>query len=99
MMCQKRRRRSSASSESLSSRPPMSHHIYNTRALVLGSRTRGERDRVFALLTRDVGLVKALAQGVRRESSKLGGVLMDYAISDVSLVKGKNAWRITTATL
>ncbi len=77
----------------------MSHHIYNTKAFVLGSRAQKERDKTFTLLTEDLGLVFATAQGIRRESSKLGGVLLDYALVHISLVKGKNAWRITTASL
>ncbi|MBX4189226.1 recombination protein O N-terminal domain-containing protein [Candidatus Parcubacteria bacterium] len=77
----------------------MSHHIYNTRAFVLGARAQRERDKVFILLTKDLGLVLAVATGIRRASSKLGGILLDYALVHVSLVKGRNTWRITTATL
>lgn len=77
----------------------MSHHVYNTRAFVLGSRPVREADRLFFLLTPDLGLVMAIAQGVRRPLSRLKGILLDLALADVSLVRGKNSWRITTAAL
>ncbi len=77
----------------------MSHHVYNTRGLVLVSRGVREADKVFSLLTRDLGFVVATAQGIRKGNSKLGGILLDLALVDVSLIRGKSAWRITTAAL
>jgi DNA repair protein RecO (recombination protein O) len=77
----------------------MSYHIYNSRALVLGRRSVRERDLVVSLLTEEFGLVRATARGVRSSRSRLGGILLDYALINVSLVKGKNVWRLTTAAL
>ncbi|MBX4200167.1 DNA repair protein RecO [Candidatus Parcubacteria bacterium] len=76
----------------------MSHHIYNTKGVILNSRTQREADRVYSILTEDLGLVRATAQGVRKGSSKLGGILMKFSLINLSLVKGRNIWRITTAT-
>ncbi|MCR4325349.1 MAG: recombination protein O N-terminal domain-containing protein [Patescibacteria group bacterium] len=66
---------------------------YNTEALVLGSRERGESDRVLALYTRDFGLVRARASAVRKERSKMRYALQHYAHARVSLVRGKRGWR------
>ena len=44
---------------------------YHTEALVLGSREQGEADKVFALYTKDFGLVRARASAVRREYSRM----------------------------
>lgn len=77
----------------------MSHHVYNTCGIVLGSRPVREADRIFLIFTEELGLVSAVAQGVRKESSKLRGFLVDGASVEVSLVRGKNGWRITTAAL
>jgi recombinational DNA repair protein (RecF pathway) len=70
---------------------------YQTDALVLGSLERGEADRLYTLYTRDFGLVRARASGVRGESSKMRYALQHYARANVSLVKGKRGWRLAGA--
>lgn len=77
----------------------MSYHIYTTKGLILSERPLREADRVYSILTRDLGLIRATALGVRKESSKLRGVLEPISLSTVSLVKGKEYWRITSAEL
>lgn len=70
---------------------------YNTEGLVLGSRERGEADRVYSLYTRDFGLVTARASAVRRESSRMRYALQNYSASSISLVKGTRGWRVAGA--
>ncbi len=74
------------------------HHIHHTNALILGSRNRGEANRVFTILTREMGLIHAVAQGVRLNKSKLRYALTDYSYAKIDLVRGKEVWRITSAT-
>lgn len=77
----------------------MSYHIYTTKGIVLGQVPRREADRLYTIFTRDFGLVRASASGVRKEVSKLRGNLEPFSIANVSLVKGKGEWRITSAEL
>jgi len=77
----------------------VAYHIYTSKALVLSARPRREADRVYSLLTRDLGLIQASAGGVRKEASKLRGSLEPMSFSSVSLVKGKEYWRITSANI
>lgn len=77
----------------------MSYHIYTTKGLILSERPLREADRIYSILTRDLGLVRASATGVRKESSKLRGALEPFALSSVSLVRGKDFWRLTSAEL
>ncbi len=56
-----------------------------------------EVDRLYSILTRDFGLIRASATGVRKEESKLRGVLEPVTLAEVSLVRGKEFWRITSA--
>ena len=65
---------------------------YNTEALVLGSRETGESDRVYALFTKDFGLVRARASSVRSEKSLMRYALQNYSRANVSLVRG-GGWR------
>jgi len=67
---------------------------YYTEALVLGSREYGEADRVFALYTKDFGLVWARASAVRSETSRMRYALQHYARAKAALVRGKRGWRI-----
>lgn len=73
------------------------HHIYHTESFVLASRSTGEDSKTLVLYTRDLGLVHARAQALRKLSSKLRYTLQDYSRAQVDLVRGKEVWRITTA--
>lgn len=75
----------------------MAYHLYHTEAVVLWSVDGGESNRFYALYTRDLGLVWALAQGVRELKSKLHGHLRQWRITDVTLVRGRALWRLTSA--
>jgi DNA repair protein RecO (recombination protein O) len=74
------------------------HHIYHTEAIILSSKNYGEAGKYYSLFTRDLGLVNASAQGVRKISSKLRFVLQDFSYVKVDLIKGKDFWRITSAS-
>ncbi|MBP6866482.1 MAG: DNA repair protein RecO [Candidatus Pacebacteria bacterium] len=74
------------------------HHIYHTQAIILGSRHVGETGKGFYLFTPDFGLVYARAQGIRKLASRLRYVLSDYAYVKVDLVRGRDVWRITSAS-
>ncbi len=50
----------------------------------------GEADRIVTLLTRQHGLVRAVAKGVRRTKSKFGARLEPFAHIDVQLHPGRN---------
>ena len=73
------------------------HHIYHTEAFVLSTRQFGEDSKVITLYTREVGLVRARAPGIRQISSKLRYTLQNFSYAQVDLVRGKEVWRITTA--
>ncbi len=66
---------------------------------MLSERPLKEADRIYSILTRDLGLVRASATGVRKEVSKLRGALEPFSLSSVSLVRGKDFWRLTSAEL
>jgi len=74
------------------------HHIYHTEGIILGSGDFGETGRYYSIFTRDLGMIFASAQGVRKMSSKLRFVLQDFAYLKIDFVKGKDFWRITSAS-
>ncbi|MDP2652363.1 MAG: recombination protein O N-terminal domain-containing protein [bacterium] len=74
-------------------------HKYETRGIVLSRSPAGEANASVVLLTPDVGLVRARAQGVRRSGAKLAAALATFVESDVVLVRGRETWRIAGAVL
>ncbi len=74
------------------------HHIYHTEGIILGSRNFGEAGKHFHIFTRELGMIYASAQGVRKMSSKLRYVLQDFAYVKIDLVRGKDFWRLTSAS-
>ncbi|MDP3734855.1 MAG: recombination protein O N-terminal domain-containing protein [bacterium] len=75
----------------------MSYHRYMTEALVLGSEPSGEASRRVVLFTRSCGLVYAHAQGARLCRSRLRPHLATLSRSRVSLVRGRETWRLVGA--
>lgn len=71
---------------------------YHTEAIVLRSYERGEADRVFALYTKEFGLVWARSSAVRRESSRQRYALQNNARVMVSLIRGTTGWRAVGAS-
>jgi DNA repair protein RecO (recombination protein O) len=63
---------------------------YRDNAVVLRQHKLGEADRILTLLTRQHGLVRAVAKGVRRTRSKFGARLEPFAHIDVQLYPGRS---------
>ncbi len=73
------------------------HTIHHSRAVILKSHGIGESNKMFWLFTEELGLVRAIATGVRKPASKLRGQLSDYSFITVDLVRGKDVWRLISA--
>lgn len=76
----------------------MAYHIYHTRGIILSSTPVGETNQFYKILTEELGLISATAQGVREMKSKLRTVLQPHSCITLDLVRGKDLWRITSAT-
>lgn len=73
------------------------HHIYHTNGFILSSVNKGEANKMLTIYTREMGLVRAMVQGIRLHKSKLRFSLQDLSYSNVDLVRGKDIWRVTSA--
>ena len=62
---------------------------YTTDAIVLSRFDLGEADRVLTLITPGGGKLKAIAKGIRRPTSRLGGSLEPFAELTVALARGR----------
>lgn len=64
--------------------------LYRDEAIVLRTHKLGEADRIITLLTRENGVVRAVAKGVRKTSSRTGARLEPFSMVDVQLHRGRN---------
>ena len=62
---------------------------YTTEAIVLTRFDLGEADRVMTLITPTGGKLKAIAKGIRRPTSRLGGSLEPFAELTLSMARGR----------
>ena len=64
--------------------------VYKTEAIVLKRVNVGEADKILTLYTPNLGKLSAIARGVRRPKSKLGGHLELFTHSSLMLARGRN---------
>lgn len=72
----------------------MGSRFLTTEALIIGSIRYREADRIVTLYTRERGRLGALAKGVRRTKSKVGGRLEPFSLVRVSLYSGRSLYTI-----
>ena len=65
-------------------------HLIHTEAIVIKRVDLGEADKIVTLYTPNVGKLRAVAKGVRRPSSRLGGHVEMFTYSDMLLARGRN---------
>jgi DNA repair protein RecO len=75
----------------------MPHALYHSEGLILSSRYHGEADIVYQILSPQLGLITALATGARYAKSKLRPHLRELDYAKITLVRGKDIWRLTAA--
>ncbi len=73
------------------------YHIHTSPGFLISSKPYREADRVYQIFTKEFGLISAIAQGIRLEKSKLRYSISDLSITNLSLVHGKEFWRIVGA--
>jgi DNA repair protein RecO (recombination protein O) len=74
------------------------HHIYHTNGFIISSVNKGEANKMLTIYTREMGLVRAMVQGVRLHKSKLRFSMQDFSYAKIDFVRGKDIWRVTTAS-
>jgi recombinational DNA repair protein (RecF pathway) len=74
-------------------------HKYVTRAIVLNRTPTKEAGATITLLTEDLGLIRARAEGLRRSGAKLAHALQTLSEVEATLLRGKETWRLSGAVL
>lgn len=73
------------------------HPIHHSDAFVLDTEGQGEANATVVLFTRELGLISARAQGLRKSAAKLRSHVVPYAYIEVDLVRGRGLWRLISA--
>jgi DNA repair protein RecO (recombination protein O) len=73
--------------------------LYVTDAIVLSRFDFGEADRILTLLTPEFGKIKAIAKGIRRPTSRIGGALEPLAELRIQLARGRTFDVVTQVTM
>ncbi|MDB5265322.1 MAG: repair protein RecO, repair protein RecO [Parcubacteria group bacterium] len=74
-------------------------HKYTTAAIALARFPLSEASSLVTLLTGDFGVIRARSQGLRKPGAKMSAGLQTLAESDVTLLKGKEGWRLAGSIL
>jgi DNA repair protein RecO (recombination protein O) len=72
---------------------------YSTDAIVLSRFDYGEADRILTLITPAGGKLKAIAKGIRRPTSRIGGSLEPFAELNVLLARGRTFDVVTQVSI
>ncbi len=70
---------------------------YVTRAIILESYDQGEHDKAYKVFTREFGLLICQAKSIRKLESKLRAHVLPRSISLITLVQGREVWRLVGA--
>ena len=70
---------------------------YKATGINLKSMPMGESDRLLTILTREFGLVRAIAMGSRKHNSRLGGRSELFVVNELLIAKGRSLDKITQA--
>lgn len=70
---------------------------YKAIGINLKATLLGEADRVLTILTKEHGLIRAVAMGARKQTSKMGGRSGLFVVNNLLLAQGKTLDKITQA--
>jgi DNA repair protein RecO (recombination protein O) len=73
--------------------------MHSTQGIILKKHDVGEADAIFVIYTKDFGKIRAVAQGVKKESAKLKGHLESLSLASIQFIIGKNGERLTHAEM
>lgn len=75
----------------------MANGLYQTEGIVLNRMEVGEADRILTVFTKEFGMLRLFARGVRRVSSKLNKFLNLFSYGRFGFVSGKDTWHLVDA--
>ncbi|BAC88025.1 DNA repair protein RecO [Gloeobacter violaceus] len=75
----------------------MSGKTYRATGINLRRMPLGESDLLMTILTRENGLVRAVARGARKANARIGGRTEQFVVNDLQLYRGRSLDQLTQA--
>lgn len=75
----------------------MANGLYQTEGIILNRMDVGEADRILTVFTKEFGMLRLFARGVRRMRSKLNSFLNLFSYVRVGFVSSKDIWHLIDA--
>ncbi len=75
----------------------MANGLYRTEGIILNRLDAGEADRILTVFTKEFGMLRLFARGVRRLRSKLNNFLNLFSYVRVGFVSGRDIWHLIDA--
>jgi len=73
------------------------NRTYKATGINLKTQAIGESDRIVTILTKELGLIRAVAPGARKHKSSLGGRSGMFVVNELLIAQGRSLDRITQA--
>ncbi|OKL49315.1 DNA repair protein RecO [Boudabousia marimammalium] len=73
--------------------------LYRAHAVVLRTHPIGEADRIITMLSPEKGVIRAVAKGVRRTSSRFGSRLEPFSVVDLQCYEGRSLDTVTQVSV
>ena len=73
------------------------YHKHNTEGIVISGSNRGDSNRDILVFSIEFGLICVIVQNVRSLNSKLRYSVQDFSISNLTLIRGRNSWKLVGA--
>lgn len=73
------------------------HMEYKYTGIILHKRDVGETDRLYTIYTLEAGKILALAKGVRKPQAKLAGLLENFTLADITVMRTHGTGKITSS--
>ncbi len=70
---------------------------YKATGINLKTQAFGESDKLVTILTREYGLIRAIAPGARKHNSSLGGRSAMFVVNELLIAKGRSLDKVTQA--
>ncbi|MBI2024158.1 DNA repair protein RecO [Candidatus Giovannonibacteria bacterium] len=75
----------------------MANGLYQAEGIILNSYDSGEVDKVLTVFTQEFGMLKFLARGTRKHTSKLNKFLNIFSYGRFGFVSGRGTWHLVDA--
>ncbi|MEJ6952027.1 DNA repair protein RecO [Natronospora cellulosivora (SeqCode)] len=65
--------------------------VINTEGIVIKQFDLGEADKIITFYTKDYGIIRAVAKGVRKGKNRLSGIVLPFSYNNITVYQGRSS--------